>query len=76
MKPEKTQDPHTTEKRNRNIAKRRTPNINLERRNSRQQQTGRITTLEEKKLFDILFKRQNFLLLEDERPTSQFLKLE
>lgn len=76
MKPEKTQDPHTKEKRNRNIAKRRTPNINLERRNSRQQQTGRITTLEEKKLFDILFKRQNFLLLEDERPTSQFLKLE
>ena len=30
-----------------------------------------ISTLEEKKLYDILSKKQNVLLLEDEHPTSQ-----
>ena len=35
-----------------------------------------ISQLEEIKLFDILSKKRNYMLLEDERPTSAFLKLE
>ena len=35
-----------------------------------------LSEFEGKKLFDILSKKQNYLLLEDERPTQQFLATE
>ena len=46
---------------------------NMEEIQAKQEELG---AFEEQKLFNILSKKKNFLLLDDERPTRQFLALE
>ena len=50
-----------------------TDDTNLEEIQAKQEELG---AFEEQKLFNILSKKKNFLLLDDERPTQRFLAIE